>query len=197
MAKSLAETLRERLADLDEARAIMPILTDWGVQDSGIWVHSLGCSFWTLLGARLGFIAASEAPAPAHGSYSFVGVDVRSDSVWFNRESREPGLLLEFERYSGLIDAAKLSGKVKNLLLAHHRWGETADLLMLAYWTNGLASLPMHSELVRILRQGFETPARERVYGSSKGSLLFFQFVMREDRDGLLRLTDIIERGLS
>jgi hypothetical protein len=174
----------------------MPVLTDWGVQDSGVWVHSLGCSFWTLLGARMGFVATSEAPAPALGTYRFIGVDVRSDSVWFDRESREPRLLLEFERYGGLIDAGKLLGKVKNLLLAHHRWGETAESLVLTYWTNGLASLPQHAELVRVLRQGFETPARERVYGSSKASLLFFQFVMREDRDGLLRLTEIIERGL-
>lgn len=175
----------------------MPILTDWGVQDSGIWVHSLGCSLWTLLGSRLGFVSTSEAPAPARGPYGFVGVDVRSDSVWFDRESREPRLLLEFERYGGLIDAGKLSGKVKNLLLAHHRWAEAAELLVLAYWTNGLASLPQHSKLVRVIREGFDTPARERVYGSSEVSLLFFQFVMREDRDGLLRLTEIIERGLS
>jgi hypothetical protein len=175
----------------------MPTLTDWGVRDSGVWVHSLGCSLWTVLGARLGFVATSEAPAPARGPYGFVGVDVRSDAVWFDRESRETRLLLEFERYGGLTDAGKLLGKVKNLLLAHHRWGETAELLVLAYWTNGLASLPQHSELVRVLRQGFETPARERVFGSSRASLHFFQFVMREGRDGLLRLTEIIERGLS
>lgn len=196
MAEPLVETLRGRLSGLGEVREIMPVLTDWGVQDSGVLVHSLGCSFWTLLGARMGFIATSEVPAPALGAYRFTGVDVRSDSVWFGRESREPRLLLEFERYGGLLDAGKLLGKVKNLLLAHHRWGETAELLVLAYWTNGLASLPRHAELARVLRQGFETPARERVYGSSKASLLFFQFVLREDQDGLLRLTEIIERGL-
>jgi hypothetical protein len=195
VAEPLANLLRGRLSDINEAREIMPVFTDWGVWDSGIWVHSLGCSLWTLLGSRLGFVATSEAPAPARGRYAFVGLDVRSDSIWFDRALREPRLLLEFERYGGLIDASKLLGKVKNLLLAHHRWAESAELLVLAYWTNGLASLPQHSELVNVLREGFETPARERVYGT-EASLLFFQFVMREDRDGLLHLTEIIERGL-
>lgn len=174
---------------------ILPILTDWGVQDEGVCIHSLGVTFLTILGHRLGYVAVAEMPAPKQGKYAHVGDDVRSDSVWFDRASRYPLLIAEFERYNGFVDKTKLEGKVNNLLLAQHRWNETAELLMLAYWTKGLVSLPEHAELGQIIKRGFETQAKERVFGCMKGKLVFFQFVMRETRDGLLHLAQIIHRG--
>lgn len=183
----------EQLVTLDAARELLPVWTDWGVQDSQVWIHSLGVSLWTLLGHQLGYVAMCEAPAPAGAPHSEIGI--RLDSVWFDRDTQNLLLLAEFERYEGAQDAAKLNRKVQNLLIAHRRWGEAASLLTLSYWTKGLAALPPHAEFQRLFREGFITAARERVPGSAKGQLLFFQFVLSEGVDGRLRLSQIIQRG--
>jgi hypothetical protein len=150
-------------------------------------------SFWTLRGHQLGHVAMCEAPAPSGAPHSEAGV--RLDSVWFDRQTQNPLLLAEFERYEGPQDAAKLNRKVQNLLIAHRRWGETASVLTLSYWTKSLAALPPHAEFQRLFREGFITAARERVPGSAKGQLLFFQFVLSEGPDNRLRLSHIIPRG--
>ena len=183
----------DQLVTLDAASELLPIWTDWGVQDSQVWVHSLGVSLWTLRGQQLGQVAMCEAPVPLSIPYSEAGV--RLDSVWFDRGTHQPLLLAEFERYEGLQDMEKLAGKVRNLLIAHRRWGEAAAVMTLSYWTKGLASLPPHAEFQRIFREGFVTAARERVAGSAKGELIFFQFVMSEGPDNRLRLSKIIPRG--
>ena len=76
------------MSSLDFVDKTYPMLTDWGVRDQDVLVHSLGCSVWTALGQELGFMAVGECPVPA--SYS---ADIRSDSVWFSRESRAPEVL--------------------------------------------------------------------------------------------------------
>jgi hypothetical protein len=95
----------------------------------------LGISYLTLLGDRLGYVSVTEVPAPCTGKYAYVGNDIRSDAVWFNRLTKEPSAITEFERYSGKEDNLKLENKAKNLLLAYHRWSVKAELLILAYWT--------------------------------------------------------------
>lgn len=197
MAEDLLINLQESLSSLALVREVMPLWTDWGISDEGLWVHSLGCTFWTILGYRLGRSAVSDVPAPSRGQFAKIYGQVRSDSIWFNNATHQPEVLVEFERYNGKQDTDKLMSKMKNLLLAHHRWSETAKLLILAYWTKGLTSLPQHSELTQLVQEGFETSIKETVSGSKKGTLLFFQFVMQEEKDGLLRLSAIIPRGLS
>src|SRR5262249_18379418 len=157
------------LMTLDASRELLPIWTDWGVQDSQVWVHSLGVSLWTLRGRQLGHVAMCEAPAPSGAPNSEIGI--RLDSVWFDRHTPSPLLLAEFERYGGSQDAAKLNRKVQNLLIAHRRWSETASVLTLSYWTKSLAVPPPHEEFQRLFREGFITAARERVPGSGKGQL--------------------------
>jgi hypothetical protein len=105
-------------------------------------------------------------------------------------------LLAEFERYSGQIDESKLSAKVENLLLAHHRWGEKPECLVLAYWTKSLRDLPDHDSLAYRFRRGFQTSAMERVDGSSSGILLVYQFILREADPGCWRLDQVKERGI-
>jgi hypothetical protein len=150
-------------------------------------------SLWTLRGHQLRHVAMCEAPAPSGAPHSEVGV--RLDSIWIDRQMQRPLLLAEFERYEGPQDAAKLNRKVQNLLIAHRRWDETASVLTLSYWTKGLAALPPHDEFRQLFRDGFVTAARERVTGSAKGQLLFFQFVLSEGPDNRLRLTHVIPRG--
>lgn len=195
----LEETFVTKLQDLQLVREVLPMWTDWGVEDSGVLIHSLGITLLTAVGQHLGYVAISEVPTPCQG-FAYIG-DVRSDSVWFDRTSRAPVLIAEFERYSGSDEhKLKLENKVKNLLLAQHslddRAATSTNLLLLAYWTKGLASLPNHAELQQIIQHGFETRSKQKVLGCNS-RLLFLQFVMHEKQRNLLYLTRIIARGVS
>lgn len=189
----LNDNLIHQIANLDKAREILPIWTDWGVEDCGVTIHSLGVTYLTLLGRELGFCSASELPAPREGQYGHVFADVRSDSVWFDRDSHGVTLLAEYERYTG--QRKDLKPKAENLLLAQHRWDAPDCTMLMAYWTEGLVSLPDHGELRSVISSGFTTSVREEVAGGNSGTIQFLQFVMTKGRDGLLRLTGIVVRG--
>ena len=127
-----------------------PILTDWGVKDEDVLVHSLGCSVWNTLGHQLGFMAVVEAPAP-----SGAGNDIRSDSVWFSYATQNPEVVVEFERYDGSKpDKAKLTSKLMNLLEAYHRWDRKPLLLVLSFWSKEVVSAPDVRELNQLAKYG-------------------------------------------
>ncbi len=182
-----------QISNLETAKELLPIWTDWGVEDRGVLIHSLGVTYLSLLGNCLGYVSVTELPAPCAGEYAYVGNDIRSDTVWFDSLTQAPFAITEFERYSGKEDNLKLENKVKNLLLAHHRWLAKAELLILAYWTKRLISCPQSLKLQKIIKQGFTTTAGEKVAGSKTSKLFLFQFVMREDHD-LLYLADILTK---
>ncbi len=188
--------LFEAVRDLATVRRLLPMWTDWGITDASCSIHSLGISFLTLLGQELGYVSISEFPIPRQGEYAEIGDDVRCDSIWFDRQTRTPVAIAEFERYSGLEDRKKLAGKVKNLLLAHHRMADRPRWLILAYWTEGLVSLPNHSQFHQIVKQGFETSDRLRINGTQQGHLLCLQFVHETNPHQLLQLTQIFPRGV-
>jgi hypothetical protein len=167
--------------------------TEWGVRDTGHLVHSLGCTFLTAVGRDLGFASISEVPAPRERLLTHVEDDARSDSVWFDRSTRRVALIAEFERYAG--KQKDLGPKIETLLLAYHRWGCDDALLLLAYWSVGLVTLPDHDSLRGIVRSGFHAAGGVRVAGSSTAQVAFYQFVVREGQDGLLRLSSILRRG--
>ncbi|MBL9076021.1 MAG: hypothetical protein JNL08_00875 [Planctomycetes bacterium] len=169
--------------------------TEWGVRDVGHLVHSLGCTFLTAVGRDLGFAAVSEVPAPREGALAHVEEDVRSDSVWFDRQDHRVVLLAEFERYCG--KQKDLGPKVESLLLAQHRWGCSGATLLLAYWSVGLVTLPDHDNLREVVRSGFLATGGVRVPGNPGVRLLCYQFVVRAGNDGLLRLDSILRRGES
>jgi hypothetical protein len=191
----LPTLLAREAAGLQYARRAFPLWTDRGLRDYGLTLHSAGVSYWVALGHHLGYSGMTELPAPPEGVYGQVADGVCCDATWFNRSTGRPVLLAEFERYEGVLDEAKLVAKVDNLLLAHHRWGQIAEALVLAYWTKGLAGLPNHEWLRQRFREGFVTPAREPVQGSATGALLFYQFILREAPAGLWRLGEVLERG--
>lgn len=182
------------LADKAAAQQHLPMWAEWGIVDSGVLIHSLGVSWMTLVGDHLGLMSASELPAPTQGRYGRMGDDVRSDVMWFDRSTRTPLMIGEFERYSGL--EKDLSPKVQSLVLAHHRWGASDALLVLAYWTTGLASLPNHAALRALVTNGFLVTGRGQIEGIARPRLVFLQFIMAMGKDGCLRLDQIIQRGV-
>jgi hypothetical protein len=190
------DRIRQDVADLSVVRKHLSLWLDRGVADESCSLHSVGMSYWSVLGTVLGYEAISEMPAPHNGPYAFVGDDVRNDAAWFTVQQQEPVVLVEFERYGGPADQEKLVGKVDNLLLAHHRWGKRPRTLVLAYWTKGLATLPDHTMLRQRTRNGFITRARENVPGSLDCEVHFFQAVHQQTMDSAWRLSQIIERGV-
>lgn len=186
------DRIRSRLT-LAGAREQLPLWTTWGVQDVGPLIHSLGCTFLTGVGRDLGFNAVAEVPAPRAGVTAALDEDVRSDALWFDRETRQVAVLVEFERYSG--KQKDLRPKVASLLLAQQRWGCGDAVLLLAYWSLGFVTLPDHEDLLRVARAGFRARGGVNVPGNPRVCLLFFQFVMMMDDDRQLRLKDIIPRG--
>jgi hypothetical protein len=177
------------------ARSAFPVWVERGLPDYSLALHSAGMSYWAVLGHHLGFSGLAEFPAPPEGPFGQVGDDVRSDAVWLDPHTHRAVLLAEFERYEGGPDAPKLQAKVDSLLLAHHRWGQTARFLVLAYWTKSLVDLPRHEELRHRFRAGLTTRAMEQVPGAPTGEILFFQFILRQAPEGNWRLWQIRARG--
>jgi hypothetical protein len=193
---SVVEAMRREARDLTVARAHLSLWVEKGLSDVSCTLHSTGMSYWNLIGTVLGYDAIGELPAPHDGPYTVVGDDVRSNSVWFEAPSHQPHVLVEFERYTGKTDETKLIGKVDNLLLAHHRWGQQPAVLILSYWTKGLVSLPDHAILRHRVQHGFMTRAKEQVEGSGRCQIFFFQTVLQQTIEGRWRLLQVIERGM-
>lgn len=161
-----------------------PVLGTVGVRDEDVLVHSLGCSLWTILGHELGFAAVVEAPAPAA-----VGADIRSDSVWFDRDGWRPRVLVEFERFeSGDRGQTNLLIKAQNLMEAAARWGLEPRLLVLSAWSHGVVNAPSTDAYRGLLRGGFRNSAGIRVPGYPNVPLLFHRLILRSSGAGSLIL---------
>jgi hypothetical protein len=164
-----------------------------GAATLGTLIHSLGCTFLTVGGHDLGFASVSEVPAPRKGDLARVEEDVRSDSVWFDRETRQVALVAEFERYSG--KHKDLSPKVETLLLAQQRWGVSGYAsLLLAYWSVGLVTLPDHDLACGASHaRGFHARrGRARARQPQGAGPVLPVRRPRQGQDGLLRLENIL-----
>ncbi len=154
--------LSQELHALEIARADFPMWTDWGVEDESVAVHSLGLSYLTTVGQRAGYACCCEYPVAGH--------KVRADSVWWDKATRQPVALFEFERHKG---GTELEEKVKNLLRAYHSLDGSPALLCLVFWTKNFYPLGDNGVrgLWQILERGFVADDRSRV-GAAPTSLL-------------------------
>lgn len=141
-----ATGLRAELKSLAIAERDFPIWTEWGVEDESHAVHSLGLSYLVRVGQELGYVAACEYPV--------VGHHIRADAVWWDRTTRDPAALFEFER---LKDGSELVEKVHNLMRAWHATKRKPSLLGLVFWQKTLfAGSPNRvAGLWRELERGF------------------------------------------
>lgn len=161
-----------------------PVLMNHGLRDSDVFMHSVGCSVWNTLGHELGYMAVVEGPAPAAS-----GDNIRTDAVWFEKETVKPRVLIEFERYDGSgRGMAKLVEKLTNLMEASWRWEHEPDLLVLSAWSSGLVSAPDFLSLEDLYRQGASNSKGVRIPTPPTGSLLLHRMVLQPGVDDLLRL---------
>lgn len=157
--------LWEEFRQLHLAREHFPMWTEWGITDAFSTVHSLGLSYLVTIGQSFGFAACADFP---------VDLTVRSDGVWWDKTTREPMAVFEFERYK---DGSELRDKVQNLLIAYHRLNRQPRILALIYWTKNF--YPMRDEVTQelwsIVMQGFRTSSGQTISGADPSLLRIFE----------------------
>jgi len=134
------------------------MLTDWGVADESVAIHSLGYNYLAALGRHLGYWAATEYPIRVGNSF------VRPDVVWWCKSDNRLVLLGEFERFDAGQNG-KLSDKSKNLLLSYESLARTAETLLLMPWTIAGTSLTGNHTASSVAYEGFKTDGGELVRG--------------------------------
>jgi hypothetical protein len=113
----------------DVIRRDVPMLSsDWGAKDEDALLHTLGINLFAGLGRAAGFAGLAEFPVPR--AIHWQRKLVRVDSAWFDRSTRRPVALVEFERYSMETVLEKLT----NLYVAAHGCDGTPDVLLLCIW---------------------------------------------------------------
>lgn len=172
------------MSSLEFISKTYPMLTEWGVRDEDVLVHSLGCSAWNMLGQDLGLMALTECPAPmTHGA------DIRADSTWFDREQRKPKVLIEFERFDGTARGQqKLDEKVRNLLEASMRWNNSPSVLILSAWNKGIVTAPDTEKLLSRCRDGFKSSVGVQLPPLRNVTVLFSRFIFEIEKSGCLLL---------
>lgn len=172
------------MSSLDFIDRNFPMFSNWGVRDEDVLVHSIGCSAWNMLGSDLGYMAVTECPVPmTHGA------DIRSDSTWFSRSQRTPNVLIEFERFDGTDRGQiKIDEKLRNLLEASMRWGDTPSVLILSAWSKGVVSAPNKAMFQQRCHRGFKSSVGALVPPVRNTAVLFSRFIFETESDGLLLL---------
>ncbi len=183
----MATQVCDSMSNLTFTRQHYPMLTDWGVRDTDVMVHSLGCSVWNALGQTLGFMAVAECPVPAA-----IGADIRADSTWFCKQQQQPLVVIEFERFDGMARGQqKLEEKVGNLMEAATRWQQQPVLLILSAWSQGVVSAPDTERLFKRFRVGFKSVTGVMVEPPRQASLLFSRFIFERMAGERLRLQQL------
>ncbi|MEI6568850.1 MAG: hypothetical protein WCR20_19365 [Verrucomicrobiota bacterium] len=189
----LEARIRAEFRSLALLRREFPMLADWGVPDVGLAIHSLGLNYLAALGRHLGCPTVTEFPLvradlPTNVALAgFDGLEVRPDVVWFDRKSREPLLLAEFERFDDLSARRKvLVEKTENLVLAHHLTGSQPEILLLALWTFTGVKVTGLAELSTRVRSGFRRDGGTRINGlSGQARFLVATFVFARHGAGI------------
>lgn len=166
--------LRGEFGSLAIARREFPIWTEWGVADESHAVHSLGLSYLVRIGQELGYVCASEFPVAGHR--------VRADAVWWDRSTRRPVAIFEFERFK---DGSELIAKARNLMRAWHATGQSPVLLGLVFWRKDFyAGNRSHVDgLWREFERGYRDEGGAEV-GAVPGRLLGVHECLHSDADG-------------
>ena len=145
--------LRDEFETLAFAKTDFPMLTNWGVDDFSVTIHSLGCNYLSALGRKAGCWAASEYPVRV--SPGATGYSVRPDVAWWSRSTPVVALLGEFERF--VPGQRNLVGKARNLLRAHRDLGERPRVLLLMAWAIAGTDLRGMEEVRAVSHDGYRT----------------------------------------
>lgn len=163
------------------------MLTDWGVEDFSLTIHSMGCNYLSALGRSLDFWAMSEYPVRLlkNGSGS-----IRPDTVWWKKPDREIILLGEFERFDPSCKN-KIVEKAKNLIKAHYELGEHSRLLVLMVWTMAGNDLSFLKSVQKLANEGFRASHGKLIPGIGSSSTFMVPAAVFGVSNGMHRLQGV------
>ncbi len=131
---AVTQAIEQLLADPAHVQHIIqhdvPMLaSDWGAKDEDALIHTLGINLLGSLGRAAGYMSLIEYPVPR--AQRWQKKLVRVDAAWVEHHTREPAVLVEFERFS--MDT--VLAKQTNLYVAAHGCAVSPAVLLLCIWT--------------------------------------------------------------
>jgi hypothetical protein len=190
--ETIIKAILHELAAGEIRETQFPMLSQYGMLDFSESIHSTGLNYITQIGRSLnGVVALSEYPIyNSNGEFSIkITREIRPDSVWFDKSSRRPLLIAEFERYeNNLAKNIKLQKKIQNLLLGYHQLGGFLPVILLIYWTYHDGTIVKDiDQYLRILDEGFAFNKNKWIPGinASATDYLVYQTVAFGNQDCL------------
>lgn len=168
-------------------RQEFPMLSEWGVNDYGLAVHSMGLNYLSALGRQAGFWSVTEFPIIPTNDFE-LSRRIRGDVLWFDKKNAKVVLLGEFERYvpqSG--KRSVLWEKAENLVIAHHQLGNEPRILLLTLWTVTGVPIMNLGEFITHVRAGFRDEQGNPIPSlPSSVQFLVVTFIFRKSEKGLI-----------
>jgi hypothetical protein len=186
--KVLHDRILEEFATLAFAAEAFPMLTEWGVEDFSLTIHSLGCNYLSALGRHMGFWAISEYPVRITTAGS--ARSIRPDVAWWFKPEANIALIGEFERFDP-HQKQKLVGKARNLLQIHHEIGDQARILLLLAWTLSGTDMSVLTEVRALGHNGFRTGNGSFISGLGPGCAFIVAVAVFGAVNGVHRLQRI------
>jgi hypothetical protein len=183
-AAQIRDALSREFATLEFARAEFPMLTNWGVRDESVSVHSLGFNYLAALGRHLGFWATTEYPIRVGSSF------VRPDFVWWSKADQRVKVIGEFERFEA-GQQAKLVDKAKNLMLSYQALDRHPEALLLVPWTFAGTDLAGNSAARAVAYDGFRSSKGKMICGvGTEATFLLAHAIFGKSKDNI-RLLEV------
>lgn len=186
--RAISEAITAEFQSRSFAKEAFPMLTDWGVEDFSLTIHSLGCNYLSSLGRENGYWSMSEYPVrvtkPGGGN------SIRPDTVWWTRPDRNVALLGEFERYVPGQEL-KLMEKARNLVQTHHELGDQPRVLILLAWAMAGTNLNNLKSVRSVAHDGFRTSNGLVVRGIGSKSTFILATAVFGMSAGVHRLLEI------
>lgn len=179
--------IRNEFQSLEFVRESFPMLTNWGVEDFSVTIHSLGCNYLSALGRSLGFWSMSEYPVKVTQG---TAISIRPDVVWWGKPNGSVSLIGEFERFEP-GKKQKLIDKARNLLQAHHELGEDSRILLLLTWTLAGVDRGGLDEIRAIAHNGFKTNSGHIVPGIGCQSSFIVAVAVFSHHQGSVKLQGV------
>jgi hypothetical protein len=160
----LIAALVSEFASRQVMAAHFPMLTQHGIPDTDLTIHSHFLSYLAALAQLLGYSGIVECPLPSVSDSRWAKLgEVRPDVVWFDKADNAPVAAFEFERFERGGES-KLRTKVENLNIAYLCSGGRLQLAVLIYWVrSGVAPRAVREVSARyrtgFVRRGVRAPA--------------------------------------
>jgi len=171
---AVAQAIEQLLADPAHVQHIVqcdvPMLaSDWGAKDEDALVHTLGINLLGSIGKAAGYMSLIEYPVPR--AQRWQKKLVRVDTAWIDCHTRQPTVLVEFERFS--MDT--VLAKQTNLYVAAHGCAVPPAVLLLCVWA--LDGEPVHTSWYEVDRP-LPVPGGPNVTRPESSYMLLVQAVL-------------------